>query len=326
MQKMKKENLVYVRCYTYNQASYIEEAMDGFCMQETTFPYDCVIVDDASTDGEQEIIKNYLQTNFELTDDTIARHEETTDYYLTYAQHRSNKNCFFAVLFLKYNHYQIKKPKLPYFKEWHDNTKYVALCEGDDYWIDPLKLQKQVDFMEAHPEHSLCFCANQRLLPSGEIVINKRYDSDVEICPMKDIILGGGGYMATNSMLYRQSMYVPYTTWTPNCPVGDLPLMLSLAQKGLVGYLADVMCVYRIAAESSWTTRMKSSVKIRSKHHKAILKMWDQFDKYSNYQYHDAVVKKKRINKKNYRKDRIVSFLISVKKALFDSKDGKSKE
>ena len=310
---MKKENTVCIKCYTYNQASYIEEALGGFCRQETTFPFVCVIVDDASTDGEQEIIKNYLQTNFEINDKTTARFEETTDFYLTYAQHKSNNNCFFAVLFLKYNHYQIKKSKIPYIKEWTDNAKYVALCEGDDYWIDPLKLQKQVDFMESHPEHSLCFCANQRLLPSGEIVFDKRYDSDMEICPMKDIILGGGGYMATNSMLYRQSMYVP-TTWAPNCPVGDLPLMLTLSQKGLVGYLADVMCVYRIAAEGSWTIHMKSGIKTRRKHHKAILKMWHQFDKYSNYQYHSIVVKKKWNNIRTHFSDVIHTVLLKIKK------------
>ena len=306
MQEMKNENLVYVRCFTYNQASYIEEAMNGFCMQETNFPFVCIIVDDASTDGEQEIIKNYLQTNFNLNDDTVVRYEEATDYYLTYAQHKSNKNCFFAVLFLKYNHYQIKKSKFPYIKEWTDNAEYAALCEGDDYWINPLKLQKQVDFMEAHPEHSLCFCANQRLLPSGREIIDKRYETNVEICPMKDIILGGGGYMATNSMLYRQRMNVPYSTWAPNCPVGDAPLMLTLAYNGSVGYLADVMCVYRVAAEGSWSQRMSADRKMRSKTYRAIIKMWHQFDEWSGGKYHKIVVKKMRKNRENHYKGEVI--------------------
>lgn len=311
--EQKYEYLVFTSCITYNQARYITEAMDGFTMQKTSFPVVYAIIDDASSDGEPGVIRKYLAEKFETDNSPISRHEETDDYQLIFAQHKTNKNCFFVVLFLKYNHFQIKKPKLSYLKELIDNAKYIAICEGDDYWIDSLKLQKQVDFMEAHPGHSLCFCANQRLLPSGETIVDKRYDSDVEICPMKDIILGGGGYMATNSMLYRHSMYVP-TTWAPNCPVGDLPLMLTLSQKGLVGYLADVMCVYRIAAEGSWTIHMKSGIKTRRKHHKAILKMWHQFDKYSNYQYHSIVVKKKWNNIRTHFSDVIHTVLLKIKK------------
>lgn len=146
---------VYVRCYTYNQASYIVDALNGFTMQKTDFPYVCIIVDDASTDGEPEVIKQYLSEYFDLDDNSVRRNEETEDYYLIFARHKTNLNCFFAVLLLKYNHYH-KKPKDPYFKEWTKNTKYVALCEGDDYWTDSRKLQMQVDYLDAHPDYSLC--------------------------------------------------------------------------------------------------------------------------------------------------------------------------
>jgi len=294
--------MVRVSCLTYNHAAYIENAMDGFCMQKTRFPFVCTIIDDASTDGEQEVIKNYIQAHFDLEGEGVPRNEETSDYYLTFAQHKTNKNCFFAVLFLKYNHYSIKKSKMAYLSEWTD-TKYVAFCEGDDYWIDPLKLQKQVAFMEAHPNHSLCFCAHQRLLPSSELTIKRRYENDMEHCPMEDIILGGGGYMATNSMLYRQSLYVPYSTWAIGCPVGDLPTMLSLAAKGEVGYLKDIMCVYRVAAPGSWSVRMGSSIKKRRQHHRAVIKMWRQFDYWTDKAYHKTVMKKIVINTKYHIKD-----------------------
>lgn len=283
--------MVRVSCMTFNQATYIEDAMNGFCMQETNFPFVCTILDDCSTDGEQDVIKNYLEAHFDLEDSSVVRNEETDDYFLTFAQHKTNKKCYFAVLFLKYNHYSIKKLKKPYIKEWCD-TKYVALCEGDDYWIDPLKLQKQVDFMEAHPKHSLCFCANQRLLPSGEIVFDKRYDSDMEICPMKDIILGGGGYMATNSMLYRQSMYVPYTTWASKCSVGDLPMTLTLACKGYVGYIADIMCVYRVTAAGSWSSTTYSDIKKVRSINACMITMWQQFDAWTDGLYSKLVALK----------------------------------
>lgn len=297
-----KEIMVYVTCSTYNQANYIKDALDGFCMQQTSFPFVCGIIDDASTDGEPMVIQQYLEQNFILNDIGVMRHEETEDYIRIFAQHKTNKNCFFAVVFLKYNHYQIKKTKLPYISEWRDRAKYIAENEGDDYWIDPLKLQKQVDFMEAHPKHSLCFCANQSLLPSGEISIDKRYDSNVEICPIEDIILGGGGYMTTNSMFYRNSLYVSYTTWAIGCPVGDLPLMLTLAHKGFVGYLADVMCVYRINTVGSWSSGM-GDIKKRRRHHKAIIKMWRQFDSWSGKRYHKIVVAKIRMNQKDHLRD-----------------------
>ena len=147
--------LVRVSCMTYNQAHYIVDAMNGFCMQETSFPFVCTIVDDASTDGEQEVIQDYLNKYFILDGNEDYHHNETEDYVRFFARHKTNSNCYFVVVYLKYNHYSIKKPKAPYFKEW-TNTKYVACCEGDDYWIDSKKLQMQVDFMESHPDYSLC--------------------------------------------------------------------------------------------------------------------------------------------------------------------------
>jgi len=304
---------VCTRCFTYNQAQYIEDALNGFCIQQTNFPVVYVIVDDASTDGEPEVIKRYLAEYFDTDNQAIARREEADGYQLIFAQHKTNNNCFFAVLFLKYNHYHLRKLKFEYIKEWHEQAEYIALNEGDDYWIDPLKLQKQADFMDSHPQHSLCFCAHKELLPSGSFEDVLRYDKEIEECPMEDIILGGGGYMATNSMFYRNSMNVPYSTWAIGCPIGDLPMMLTLAARGKVGYLSDIMCVYRISAVGSWSEMMRSSFKKRRTHYKAILKMWHQFDKWSGRQYHRFVSEKIRLNRNNYYK----SVLAYIKNKLF---------
>ena len=145
---------IAVKCFTYNQASFIKEAMDGFCMQETDFPFICIIVDDASTDGEPDVIRQYLSEHFDLEGD-VTRNEETEDYLQTFARHKTNLNCFFVVLFLKYNHYK-KKAKAPYFQQWTDNVPYSAFCEGDDYWTDSSKLQKQVDFLDKHEDYVVC--------------------------------------------------------------------------------------------------------------------------------------------------------------------------
>ena len=144
--------LVSVRCLTYNHSAYIEDAMNGFCMQKTDFPYVCVILDDASTDGEQEVIKNYLAANFEeISKDMI---EETENYNLYFARHIDNKNCYFVVYFLNWNHFG-KKPKGPYLERWENNSKYVAYCEGDDFWIDNRKLQKQVEYLERNHDYTM---------------------------------------------------------------------------------------------------------------------------------------------------------------------------
>ena len=84
-------------CLTYNQASFILETMDRFCIQKTNFPVVYLIIDDASTDGEIAVINQYLDNNFTLDDENTVRKEETEDYRLLYAQHKTNKNCFFAV-------------------------------------------------------------------------------------------------------------------------------------------------------------------------------------------------------------------------------------
>lgn len=147
--------LVRVSCMTFNQTTYITDALNGFVMQQTIFPFVCTIVDDASTDGEQEVIRKYVQDHFDCQDSTVAYEKDTNYGHVTFAQHKNNKNCYFVVVYLNENHYSQKKSKASYIAEWA-NAKYVALCEGDDYWTDPLKLQKQVDFLEAHPNYSLC--------------------------------------------------------------------------------------------------------------------------------------------------------------------------
>ena len=280
---------VWVRCMTFNHSDYIQDALKGFCMQQTSFPFVCTIVDDASTDGEQEIIKAYLQKCFDLNDSSLVRKEETEDYSLIFARHKENVNCFFAVYFLKYNHYSIKKSKSPYLEEWND-TKYCALCEGDDYWCSPHKLQCQVDFLESHPNHSLCFHAHYGLSTNGLKKEIHRYDENKEICLMEHMIRGGG-FMATASMLYVGKLKDDWPEWAQKAPVGDAPLMLVLAERGFVGYINEVMCCYRVAVPGSWSERMFKDRHMRKEVFKRIIQYKKGFDKWSCYKYHKCVKK-----------------------------------
>ena len=123
-------------------------------MQEVPYPVVFVVVDDASTDGEQELLYNWANQNLKL-DYEYAYIKETGYAKIIYAPYNEEPNKYFAILLLHENLYNNPEKKLSYIAEWCDNAKYIALCEGDDYWIDPLKLQTQVDFLNNHQDYAV---------------------------------------------------------------------------------------------------------------------------------------------------------------------------
>ncbi len=284
------EHPLAVRCMTYNQARYITDAMNGFCMQQTNFPFVCTIVDDASTDGEQEVIRQYLNDNFDLQDASIAYEKDEAYGHVTFARHKTNVNCYFAVVYLNENHYSQRKPKAPYLKEWTDNVKYIALCEGDDYWTDPLKLQKQVDFLEANEECCMTACA-ANWVTDGKIVKNDRISDVPRDLTTDEVILGGGGYLATCSLVYKNSKLndiIP--KWRKNANVGDYPLQIQGTLVGTLHYFPDTMCVYRYNCKESWTERFLGKDKERTLlHRKAEITWMLELDKATQRKYKHAI-------------------------------------
>lgn len=248
---------VCVRCFTFNQSKYITDTMNGFTMQQTDFPFVCCIVDDASKDGEQDVIRKYVFDNFDLSEGSCHFERETDYAFITYAQHKTNKNCYFAVLYLKENHYSIKKPKMPYLTEWQDGCEYHALCEGDDWWIDPLKLNKQVSFLDLHSDYIFShtgfdFYEQEReLMVSGDSIIQ----TNLELAKNKDdlsleildsnhyrvqtctvVIRTGSGYdYARQEMSKISGMFL----------MGDSQLWVFLQQKGKIHFLKDKTAIYR---------------------------------------------------------------------------------
>lgn len=243
--------MVYVNCMTYNHVPYIVDTMNGFTMQETNFPFVCAVVDDASTDGEPEVIRKYLLENFDLEDKSVVRNEETDDYVLCFAQHKTNKNCYFAVLWLKYNHYSIKKTKRPYLAEWDNNSKYIALCEGDDYWIDPLKLQKQVDFLDNNPEYILVH-TNFAYKYDEDNYLRHNGSGKYQI---KDGIvtsdLIGGCWVKTLTVCYRRAYKAIEKQYPDGMFVGDLWLFFQLSLNGKFHFMEEETGVYRILRNSA---------------------------------------------------------------------------
>lgn len=237
---------VCVKCFTFNHAPYIKDAMNGFTMQQTDFPFVCTIVDDASTDDEPEVIRKYLQESFDLEDKSVCRNEESDDYVMIFARHKDNHNCYFAVYFLKYNHYSIKKNKMPYITEW-TNTKYIALCEGDDYWIDPYKLQKQYEFLESHSEYGLVYTAFRE---NRNGVLSEAINNDFGDDCLREYLSHKRGIIATASTMCKAGLYLKREI-NVNLPMGDVPLWIQLMHASKAKFLDDVTTVYRILSESA---------------------------------------------------------------------------
>ncbi len=245
-----KNPLVAIRCMTFNHAPYISDAMNGFCMQKTSFPFVCAVIDDCSTDGEQEVLSNYLHEHFDLEDQSVVRNEETDDYKLIYARHKENHNCFFVVLFLKYNHYSIGKDsrKYEYIEEFEKNAKYIALCEGDDYWIDPLKLQKQVDYMEKHPECGLVWAKAKCYIQDKQ-----KFDGTTGryMAGYYDMFVNYS--ISPLTSLYRKSSVEGYAEFVKGQKwlLGDSPLYLYIAHDNDIHFMDEIVGVYRILNSSA---------------------------------------------------------------------------
>lgn len=249
---------VAIQCATYNHEPYIRDCLEGFVMQKTNFPFVAIIHDDASTDGTAEIVKEYA----EKYPDIIKPIYETENQY--------------------------SKPNKPLQKILNNaiaktGAKYIALCEGDDYWIDPLKLQKQVDFMEANPDYTMCFHNIKVRYLNNYSKHSNRYKKTKD-APIKDVIQRGGDFIPTLSILMRAKTYfdAPSIVWSQY--VGDYPLQIYLAIAGKIRYLNDVMGVYRANQTSATTTLLNAREKLESNIAKE-LKIYSDLNAYTNNKY-----------------------------------------
>jgi glycosyltransferase involved in cell wall biosynthesis len=212
--KMDKPIFVSISCITYNHEKFIRQCIEGFLMQKTNFPIEILIFDDASTDGAQQIIQEYASKDHRII--TFLQNEN---------QWSKGKYGLLDWLF-------------PAAK-----GKYIALCEGDDYWTDPLKLQKQVDFLEANPEYVLCFhkvslLEGTTFKEDNIISLPDNYE-DIATFAKK------GNYIHTPSIVFK-NIIPKLPAEFKYSPIGDFFLSLLLAEGGKIKRLNDVMAVYRL--------------------------------------------------------------------------------
>lgn len=228
---------VLVRCYTFNHSNYIEDALKGFAMQETSFPFVCVVVDDCSKDGEQMAIKSFLQRECYM-EKVSCYNDDSFDF--VYARHRTNANCYFAIYLLRQNHYSIKKSKVQYVSPWRGHCTYEALCEGDDYWTDCRKLQMQVDFLESNQDYSAC-AHQSEIIGDGDGVFWENVPDPISL---KDLTIVSRLFH-TASIVYRIKPFWAMSTPKQTVVSGDKLMILRLASLGPIKFLNRVMCVYR---------------------------------------------------------------------------------
>lgn len=253
---------VSILCLTYNHRKYIAQALDSFVSQKTDFEYEILVHDDASEDGTSDIIREYQKKYPDRIKPVIQ----------TVNQMSQGKKIMNEFLF-------------PAAK-----GKYICFCEGDDYLCDDGKLQKQYDFMEAHPDYSAC--VHNTLLKDitgGTDHTVNASETDYDI-PMREIMMGGGSAFHTSSIFFRaEYKYRPDAFTAPG--FGDYPRSIYLRHVGKVRYLADVMSVHRVNVAGSWTVKNVASEDPQKviRHYENVNRLLRQIDDYTEQQYHDDI-------------------------------------
>jgi len=219
---------VSILCLSYNQEKYISQALDSFLMQETNFSFEVLINDDASTDKTTQILKTYQKKHPHIIKPIFHRQNQ-------YSQ--GVRNITFNAL-------------LPLAQ-----GKYISLCEGDDFFIDKNKLQLQVDFLDKHPNYSLCFHPGKIFFENHEEK-DSIYPDPEEIIKHTVTELLKRNFMLTNTVLYRRQKqyHFPQNYVTP----GDWYLHLYHAKHGKIGFINRVMSTYRRHSQGIWWNSYKN--------------------------------------------------------------------
>lgn len=220
---------------TYKHEAFLKQAIDGVLMQEVDFPIEFLIADDSSPDGTREIVEQYIRNH-------------PKGNWIRYVRHSQNKGMMGNFVWALEN----------------CKGKYIALCEGDDYWIEPAKLQNQVKFLEADSNVVLSYHPVNILMSDGNLkddfITEKNFKSDVS--GLYDLALYGN-YIHTPSVVFK-NVIQKYPRYFQELKVGDFFLYLILAEKGLFCRLPTKSAVYRFgvgAFTSLSHTRMRSSFK-----------------------------------------------------------------
>ena len=210
---------------TYAHEKYIRQAIEGVLMQDINFEVELIIADDNSPDNTEQVVLDIASSH-------------PNGKWIKYTKHNKNKGMM---------------PNFIWTLE-QCKGKYIAMCEGDDYWTDPNKLQKQVDFLEGNEEYVLCF--HNVLIQDDKEIMKKDAISDHLGNTMSMIDLAKGNFIHTPSVVFRNNFELP--NWYYSLPLGDWPLYLIIIKNKKIKKLDDVMCVYREHPNGIWSQTTKN--------------------------------------------------------------------
>lgn len=303
-------------CCTYNQSVYIEYALNGFANQTTKFPYVALIIDDCSTDGEQDIIKLWLKQNCDMdnakySEDDLALHID--------ANHKTNINCLFHICLLKKNLYG-KQEKTEIYKPWFKRCKYWAFCEGDDYWIDPFKIQKQADILDYNPKCSIVISNGECLnVHTGKTHMINPFGENAESGFINiETMLTEQALTPTASMCIRTEYMYNRPDFFEKCPVGDKPARTWAALNGDVYYIHEATTLYREGAIGSFSYWSSKSKKYAKKLYDGMHDYYVALDRYTNGDIHNVITELDRKEEYYYFK-RIRNLHLMIKSSYFKS-------
>lgn len=239
---------VFVRCFTYNQADYIIDTLNGFAIQRTDYPFVCLVMDDCSTDGEQDVIQSWMKRECNMEK---AEYKESELSTVILVSHKTNPACNFAFYLLKKNLWKEFAIKNNLCSQWRDQCMYEAICEGDDYWTESTKLQQQTDFLDSNPGYSMCYTQcyyyyqNKKHLDKTPIGgPNETFD---ELLCNNTIPTLTALYRTKAESKYLDEIKPEMKGWK----MGDYPRWLYFSHESRVKFLPTVTGVYRVLVNSA---------------------------------------------------------------------------
>lgn len=260
---MNRKIKLTIFCLTYNHKQFIKDAVESFLAQKTAFKTRILIFDDLSTDGTTEILRKYQKKYPEQIKLVVAPHNT-------------------------YNHPDREKI-LGEIYEKYLAGEYVAWCEGDDFWTDPYKLQKQVDFMDNNPDCMMTTHAfSVKDYSNGEEECEKNFGNANRYMSNEEIILKPEGNLATASLVMKKEVFLRDKEF-PRTDVLDFPLQLYAISKGKVYYFKDNMCTYRFMHYGSWTKNTSDNSERIFTHSIKFTKFLCEYNTYSNKAFKDLI-------------------------------------
>ncbi len=259
------ENVTVSVCVqTYQHREYIEKCLESILMQETSFPFEIIVGEDESSDGTRDVCKRFA--------------EQYPDKIRLILHKRENNITLFDKPSGRFNFI---------YNIFSARGKYIAFCEGDDFWTDRKKLQKQFEALKANQDCSVCFTAAEYLdevNPENAYLYRPKVPAGKSKFSIREAIIDSGGFMPTASVFFRRELLKEVPFWMIESPVGDLPLTLLLGLKGSYLFLDEPMITYRVGTPMSWSSNQKDFA-YRKKVINGICKTLLAFNKYSKYRY-----------------------------------------